>query len=499
MEAPMASIARKARQRKITTRRQHKKTRRQERQGKGQNKRRRVRPPALPEKILRIAGQLLGTLAAVFTRPTWERFVILLFAAILTTGCRTILNLLRTVDLLSYGHATSYHRVFSQRRWSLWQLGRAWAGFVLQHWVPTGVVVLAGDDTVTEHRGKNVYGKGRHRDAVRSSHSYTAHRYGHKWVVLAVLVRFPWASRPWALPMLCTLYRSEEWNRKYGRRHKTPPELLRQMLAVLRHWFPERRFVCVGDGNFGTHALAAFAHRHRQRLALVSRFYPDANLYAPPPENKGRGKKPVGRPRGKGKKQATPEQVVADTPRKQKLTVAWYGGQRRDIAVVTGTGHWYKSGQGLVPVRWVYVHDRTGTHRDEYFFTTDLGLTPKEIVELYTARWNLETTFQELRSYLKLEKTRGWSEKTVLRTAPCLFGLYGVIAVLYAELPSQWQCQRAVTHPDKTVVTFSDAITAVRRWLWAEWVFANPAHKGAFAKIPHRLRVGLLNGLAPAA
>jgi len=30
---------------------------------------------------------------------------------------------------------------------------------------------------------------------------------------------------------------------------------------------------------------------------------------------------------------------------------------------------------------------------------------------------------------------RGWSEKTVLRAAPCLFGLFSVIALLYARLP----------------------------------------------------------------
>jgi hypothetical protein len=110
-------------------------------------------------------------LAAAFTRPTAERFVVLLFAAILTTGCRTILNLLRTVRDLAPGHSSSCHRVFSHRRWSLWRLGRALAGYILTHWVATGTVALAGDDTVAEHRGKKVYGKGCHRDAVRSTQS----------------------------------------------------------------------------------------------------------------------------------------------------------------------------------------------------------------------------------------------------------------------------------------------------------------------------------------
>jgi hypothetical protein len=137
------------------------------------------------------------------------------------------------------------------------------------------------DDTVDGHKGKKVYGKGCHRDAVRSTHSYTAYRWGHKWVALGILVKFPWAARPWALPVLIALYRSKEWNRKHRRRHKTPPELARQLLAVLMRWFPERKFVSAGDGGFSTHDLAAFAHRHRERVTLIGRFYPAANWFCP--------------------------------------------------------------------------------------------------------------------------------------------------------------------------------------------------------------------------
>ena len=68
-----------------------------------------------------------------------------------------------------------------------------------------GPIVLAGDDTVVAHPGPHVYGKARHRDPVRSWHAYTAWRYGHKWVVLAVLVLFPFVARPWAVPVLVDL------------------------------------------------------------------------------------------------------------------------------------------------------------------------------------------------------------------------------------------------------------------------------------------------------
>ena len=96
------------------------------------------------------------------------------------------------------------------------------------------------------------------------------------------------------------------------------------------------------------------------------------------------------------------------------------------------------------------------------------------VIETYTGRWNIETMFQEVRSYLGLETTRGWSRNTVLRVGPCLFGLYTVVALLYSELPARYARVHVVDWPGKCDVTFSDAITAVRRWLWVEWVFAIP-------------------------
>ena len=446
-------------------------------------------------RIPKAAEPLIREFADAFTRPTYRRFVVLLLAAILTTGRRTVTNLLRTVSVLAPGHPSSYHRVLSQRRWSSWRLARALAGYILRHWVPDGPVFVCGDDTVDGHCGKQVYGKACHRDAVRSTHAYTAYRWGHKWVVLAVLVKFPFARRRWALPILVALYRSKKWNRKHGRRHKTPSTLMRQLLAVLIRWFPRRKFVFSGDGGYGTHALSRFAHRHRSRLTLVSRFYSDANLYAPPPGVRG---KKIGRPRKKGRKLPSPAEVVQRSSR-TRLTVAWYGGGQRRIEVVSGLGHWFKNGEGLVPVRWVFVHDLSGTHRDEYFFTTDPTMTPRTIVETYTGRWSIETTFQEMRAYLGLETTRGRTENTVLRAAPCLFGLFSVIVLLYARLPANRVRVAVVLWPGKTDRTFSDAITAVRRWLWTDWVFATPTHGDAFAKLSRPIRAVLLYALAPAA
>ena len=250
-------------------------------------------------------------------------------------------------------------------------------------------------------------------------------------MVLAILVKLPGIQRPWALPVLVALYRNAKDNQAAGRRHKTPGDL-----RLLLRWFPARKFVFSGDGGYANHMLTRFARRYEKRLTLVSRFSADAALYAAPPRPKKHAK---GRPRVKGNKLPSPQDVVQRTKKRQKLTVNWYGSQSRRVEVVTGTGHWYKSGEGLVEVLWGFVPDLTGTHRDEDFFTTDVTHSATQVIEIFTGRWSIEVTFTEVRAHLGVETTRGWIERrvgsnTVLRAEPCLFGLSSVVALWYSAL-----------------------------------------------------------------
>jgi hypothetical protein len=88
-----------------------------------------------------------------FTNPTYQRFSTLLVGAILTTGRRTVANLLRTLRQLAPGHPTAYRRVLSRAPWSGLQLGCVLGRFLLDHLVPAGPVHLVGDDTVDGHKG----------------------------------------------------------------------------------------------------------------------------------------------------------------------------------------------------------------------------------------------------------------------------------------------------------------------------------------------------------
>lgn len=440
---------------------------------------------------------LLVSLTDSFERSSTARRVILFFAtAILIRGDRTVSAVLRLLILIEPLNASTYHRVFSYRRWSCRKMGLIIAHFVVLRFAAEGDIKVCGDETVDGHRGKKVYGKARHRDAVRSSHSHTVYRYGHKWIVLSILVDLPYTGRPIALPLLVALYRDRKTNLAEGRRHKTQAEIMCGLLAMLMRWFPDRKFVFVGDNAYGTHQMCRFAKRHHHQLTLVSKFIADANLFKPAPRRRAGTN---GRPRVKGDALPKPCEVVASRNRGRRLHVRWYGGGWRNIEVFSGTGHSFKSGKGLVQVRWVMVHDLDGTHRDEYFFTTDAQMKPRQIIEMYGGRWNIETTFQEMREHLGLETTRGWHRNTVLRMAPSLFLMYTIVVVFYDTMPtsSPHRCRR--NWFGKSSTTFSDMIISVRHYLWYRWVFEQAPQSTSVQKLARPIKKLINFGLTQAA
>ncbi len=322
---------------------------------------------------------------------------------------------------------------------------------------------------------------------------------GHRTSYQRVLSRAPGSaavvSRALAgflLRYLLPKGRAPALNRAEGRPHRTPAQLRCRRLRLLLLRCPGRTFVFVGESGFGPHEVARFCRRRRDRLTRVSTRPPDANLFDPPPKARG-----VGRPPVKGRRRSKPRRAVARAKTRKALRVDWYGGGTRRVGVVTESAHRFKSGQGLVPPRRVFVRDQTETHRDEYLYSTDPTLTPVPIIGLSRGRWHSETTSQECRSGLGLETTRGWGRATVPRAAPCLFCLYSVVAPLDHALPEARRTG-AVAWPGKVGVTFSDALTAVRRWVGAESVFAQADPQAGVAKLPPDPRELLLTALAPA-
>lgn len=88
----------------------------------------------------------------------------------------------------------------------------------------------------------------------------------------------------------------------------------------------------------------------------------------------------------------------------------------------------------------------------------------------------------------------------ILRAEPCLFGLYALVALWFSEL-SQRDHRAPVVDgigSVKQTLTFSDAITFVRRHLWRHWVLESPRHAAAFQKLTTKEKCTLLKVLTKA-
>jgi hypothetical protein len=119
---------------------------------------------------------IFKSFSKAFTKPTYSRMVLLAVGLILTFGRRTITAALWTMRGLAAEHSSTYHRVFSRARWSPWTAGRILARLIIEMLAPDEPIVIPVDDTTAQHRGKKVYGKGCHHDAVRSTHTHVVWR-----------------------------------------------------------------------------------------------------------------------------------------------------------------------------------------------------------------------------------------------------------------------------------------------------------------------------------
>lgn len=190
----------------------------------------------------------------------------------------------------------------------------------------------------------------------------------------------------------------------------------------------------------------------------------DAGLYDfPTPRPLGkRGRTPL-----KGAKQPTLQMRLTDphspwTP----LDCPWYGGKRRPLEICTSTALWYSPKNPLLPLRWVLVRAPRGQLKPTAFLTTDLTLTPEQILAYFIQRWSLEVTFQEVRAHLGFETQRQWSDLAILRTTPALFGLFSFIVLLAQMLTAgnPLPTQTAAWYP-KSEATFSDVLVFVQAFL----------------------------------
>jgi hypothetical protein len=368
-------------------------------------------------------------------------------------------------------HFQNYHRVLNRAVWSNLALSAVLLRLLLETFLPVGPVVIGIDETIERRRGAKIRAKGIYRDPVRSSKSHFVKANGLRWISIMLLVRIPWAVRIWALPFLTVLAPSERYYENSLRSHKKLTDWARQMGMQVRRWLPDRKVILVADSSYAALELLDNLLTLPNPVYMVTQLRLDAALYQAAPIHE---RKPVGRPRKKGARLPTLRTVLSNEQTNwQKVTVDnWYGQGPTPVEISSETAVWYHNGMPPVPIRWVLVRDPKGKFESRALLCTDRVATPVQILQWFVRRWQVEVTFQEVRTHLGVETQRQWSDKAIARVTPILLGLFSWITLLAHQSQAKGAIPvRQAAWYAKPTPTFSDTIALVRRQIWQHWSF----------------------------
>jgi len=254
--------------------------------------------------------RLIVKFAPLFSKRVWEHVQVLVVGALLAPGRRTVTAVLRVMGLSHERHFQNYHRVLNRARWSSLATARVLLELVVHSFAPTGVVVVGLDDTLERRRGEKIKAKGIYRDPVRSSRFHVVKASGLRWLCAMVLAEIPWARRVWGLPFLTALCPSQRYHQQRGQRHKSLPQWAGQLIGLIHRWLPGRKVVVVTDSSFAVIELLKQVS-DTSEVSLITRLRLDAALYDPAPV---RAPQQHGRPRKKGVRRPTLQQLLTDPP-----------------------------------------------------------------------------------------------------------------------------------------------------------------------------------------
>lgn len=402
---------------------------------------------------------LLQPFALTMTAPTFDSLTTLVTGWIFASR-RTVTRMILSAGSSADKHYSSYHRVFSAACWSLDVVGLA--VFDLMASFLGNTVMLSIDDTLARKRGLKMFGCSMHHDPLLSSRGYKVMNWGHNWVVLSVIVEFPF--RPghyYSLPILFRLYLNRKKAKQHRRVYRAKTELAVEMLNVLCKHRENKRFHVVADSAYGSKNVLGKLPKH---CDLTSRLVPDARLYeAPPVKTEGRG-----RPRVRGQKLPTPKQMLAGRCRQVSLEI--YGRCERARLADCEARVFAVPGR---PLRVVAVEAIQGGRGQEVFYSTCSDATAEQVIAWYAQRWSIEVSFHDCKQHLGFEEPQGWSRQAVERTAPTAMLLYSLIVLWFAQKGHRdYKPLECPWYESKVDPSFADMLATLRTQSIRQTVFS---------------------------
>ena len=377
---------------------------------------------------------LIISLQSVLFKPCRRYFEEILFGCVCAVGCITSWIHVGNND----GRYRKVYRFIArigtqvdkiQRQLVLWLLANSNL-FPIE-----SPVMLVVDDTPVKRYGRKVEGAGRMHDPT-NPHSRNAACYGHSLVMIGVVVTHPQYGTI-CLPVGWKFYVNENKldaiNEKirpqFKKKHEIVAELLEEIVCAIRKI--GRRVEIIFDRGYLAEDL--FQSIHEMEAFVVTRFKKNNNLYEIPERPSVRRR---GRPRKYGDSFKYQDLVVRNEGRMQRVTIECYG--RNELVEFCSCVALSRMTDGR-PIQVVVSRliRKVKGNKESYgdwglFISTDLSLTPEQIIQHYSCRFSIEEMFKELKETCGLgrQQTRKFESSLACAT-------FVALGYLYVEL-STW-------------------------------------------------------------
>ena len=334
-----------------------------------------------------------------FNAPPWQTFTSLACGWSLASDRHTITTYLWLTGATTVKHFSRFYVFLGcplyHKRWQLW-------GAVIRlaaQWVPAGEVIrVIFDDATKKKAGTHIEGLARYRNGAGSARQEYRTLRGLNFVL--GIMRVPlrrWPGHSLSVPVGLELYLKPAQAQKLHVPYRSRSQLARDMLDFIAEQLPARPIRSLADGGYATkdYVRACPASTH-----LVGRFPISAKLYQVPPTPTAKRR---GAPRKKGDLIGSPKTLA-------QTATGWSPHPNEEgTELQAWCGLWHTVLPGRL-IRVVVVRreatrcikhagQRKPPRPVEAFFTTDLTLSPQDILDEYRKRWAVEIEIRDTNAF----------------------------------------------------------------------------------------------------
>jgi hypothetical protein len=380
----------------------------------------------IPRVLFVIITFLVGALP-IRSVPT---FIELLFGAMLSQA-GFVARAWMAVSM--HRHWTSYYKWLQKGKWSWVALGLQMAR-LLRSFFPSKCNLIVIDDTIILRASK------------KAPDSKIHHQHGNKpnrpryvrgqcWVSLAQVVEKGLTKA--AIPLLSRMMRAD------GNTSKL--DAAKVLIRAIAPVFADQKTCLLLDSWYMRGCLIAYAAKHNIRV--IGQVRKDTALYDVPIPTGKRG-----RPRKYGDKY-TPERVVQLPEKRARMFL--YGKKQWLFYKSVVAKARFLNGTKVRAVWTCFENEDRSRMKPRLILSTDLSLTPQQIIATFSRRWAIETMFAQLKN------NWGWKEAWQ-QTRQVLHRWTQILSIGYAipQLMALKGCHQIATLTDLTPWRRKKVLTA---------------------------------------